>query len=64
MAELSMCPYCYSHLRARLKALQPINFLACGGVDGPNNLLRPQLGRKTFAERTFLCLKSWSISEP
>ena len=24
-------------------------FLACGGVDGSNNLLRPQLGRKTFA---------------
>jgi len=35
MAELSMCPYCYSHLRARLKALQPINFLACGGRGWP-----------------------------
>ena len=64
MAELSMFPYCHGHLSARLRALPPIDLLACGGVDGPNNLLRPQLCRKTFAERTFLCLKSWSISEP
>ena len=64
MAELSMCPYCYSPLSARLRALPLIDFLACGGVDGPNNLLRLQLGRKTFAERTFLWLKSWSTSEP
>jgi len=31
MAELSMCPYCYSHLSARLRALPLIDFLACGG---------------------------------
>jgi len=28
-----MCPYCCSHLSARLRALRLIDFLACGGFE-------------------------------